>query len=1260
MPWARTTVTVTATSGGPGDNATTAVSVTIPGNHGISNSLWTDTSVGGGVGENTLALRQSQGTSTAPTTPPVAGATFVNSTVIHTVTGYTAGTRTITFTPNLTVAVTNNVSIILNPAIQIGAQAIVGTTNAVYNVRSVSSSVVSLYPLTGVAVPNTASQTITFSNPIFQYGTDTTADAGLAGLANIRANLINAFADHPTAGTYATTTTQIRIDDSNGAAPSILPVPFATFINGSGVHRITSYNSTTREITFSPGLTATLADNAVLTIATQGVATNQGNAGTGVDIYTIYSISLRINGTLTFNAWTEQLVFSASCRGDNSAAILSSVAAPLVLSGTVTINGLTGSNVICPTPAIISNTANASFNDIFLLAGTNSTNSFNNIAIQTDSGLELRQGTNTFTNFILLATNISVFVNTTGTHNGFTNIRGVWNIPPAPAGDYTLTNIVLDNAGTLTLAGVNTLATITILNLVVRNAGGNIFRFWHNTPVTRSKVLFLNLAAGSFSSVTSYIDTNSVQGGIVYAAKSVNHSCKNLASAALGDVKVFCSDTLNGNAVNWFTAGVESAAYVRSQLSAVWDGASTRTYSWATSASGSATSQNVVLAYYVNPNTRAIDLSAFVSNPAINGDAQIRVAAAASPTFGLFSAAPQVNGSFVNNGARHLITAVTTNATTDYTLSITPPLNAGIALSTRLLITNLYYDIRNKTNIAAFVDNAAGYNAGATSILIDNGSGARTTIQSTVNSNFIHNGTYHNVTAVTASPNPTTPTEWQLTIQPGLSASLPDNTPITLRNIAGQDFYDFRTASYPHLPQGQELNLTGTGTLTNTWTLLDDATVTQDNKATVDGYSSLTTAAQVYDRAKSWWYDNFETLTANQQGAVLVTRSGTTLNAGSYDLTLATSGSVFAFSSNTITINAPTFTDTLTTTGTITLNNPSTSQVNYASGIVPAGGTVALAVAGTYDLSGWTFASTGAARTIRNTSGGAVTVILRYDQIANITAANSQGSPLPSVKSKAVTFTGFPTANNANGVAPNPKFGLYSVANGWSFYDVSSGSVQVSLSEVGPESSFKAVTDAIGWIRPPEQTIQASRTDPFDWSDLYTEFTAEDGTAIIGAIPNPLALSYDANNSRFELASGEELTFAEVAATKEALSSSETGIQNFNTEALRAIQFVSNSAYKRIILPNTFTVAMQAGATAGAVLSDFLLLRRNQAGTAYVDPFAHGLTSTAPGLTDRPEVVTAFQNNIFVGATATDIRSAVGLGSANLDSQLGDITALVL
>jgi hypothetical protein len=87
---------------------------------------------------------------------------------------------------------------------------------------------------------------------------------------------------------------------------------------------------------------------------------------------------------------------------------------------------------------------------------------------------------------------------------------------------------------------------------------------------------------------------------------------------------------------------------------------------------------------------------------------------------------------------------------------------------------------------------------------------------------------------------------------------------------------------------------------------------------------------------------------------------------------------------------------------------------------------------------------------------------------------------------------------------------------------------------------------------------------------------------------------------------------------------------------------------------------MQADATAGAILIDFLLLREGATPGTYADPFAHGLASTASGLTDRPEVVTAFQNATFVGLTASEIRAALGLASANVDSQLSDITALVL
>ena len=99
-----------------------------------------------------------------------------------------------------------------------------------------------------------------------------------------------------------------------------------------------------------------------------------------------------------------------------------------------------------------------------------------------------------------------------------------------------------------------------------------------------------------------------------------------------------------------------------------------------------------------------------------------------------------------------------------------------------------------------------------------------------------------------------------------------------------------------------------------------DALVSESNRTTVDAYTELETSAKFYDRAKSY-------LTANYAGeaATLVTRSGSAIDAGAFDVVIdATAASAFALSGNTITIKASEFVGDITTTGTITLSNGAT------------------------------------------------------------------------------------------------------------------------------------------------------------------------------------------------------------------------------------------------------------------------------------------------------------------------------------------------
>jgi hypothetical protein len=85
----------------------------------------------------------------------------------------------------------------------------------------------------------------------------------------------------------------------------------------------------------------------------------------------------------------------------------------------------------------------------------------------------------------------------------------------------------------------------------------------------------------------------------------------------------------------------------------------------------------------------------------------------------------------------------------------------------------------------------------------------------------------------------------------------------------------------------------------------------------VDAYTTIDNPEEFYDRAKSYLYDNYAGETAT-----IVSRSGNTINAGSYNLVVdASAASVFAFDGSTITIKATQFVGNIISSGTFTLLN---------------------------------------------------------------------------------------------------------------------------------------------------------------------------------------------------------------------------------------------------------------------------------------------------------------------------------------------------
>ena len=144
------------------------------------------------------------------------------------------------------------------------------------------------------------------------------------------------------------------------------------------------------------------------------------------------------------------------------------------------------------------------------------------------------------------------------------------------------------------------------------------------------------------------------------------------------------------------------------------------------------------------------------------------------------------------------------------------------------------------------------------------------------------------------------------------------NMSYNVKTIGGGNEQTTRQFGYNYLLNEGRVNLAGTGVLEPTFTMIQDITVSQATKATVDAYSTLETPQKLYDRAKSYLYDNWA-----GEGDLLCTRSGTDIDLGNNSLVIdATAAQAISVSGTTITIKATTFTGNITTgTGTVTETN---------------------------------------------------------------------------------------------------------------------------------------------------------------------------------------------------------------------------------------------------------------------------------------------------------------------------------------------------
>lgn len=194
-----------------------------------------------------------------------------------------------------------------------------------------------------------------------------------------------------------------------------------------------------------------------------------------------------------------------------------------------------------------------------------------------------------------------------------------------------------------------------------------------------------------------------------------------------------------------------------------------------------------------------------------------------------------------------------------------------------------------------------------------------------------------------------------------------------VKTISGTNEQTSRQFGYDYLLNEGRLDMSGTGVLQPTFTMIQDINVTA-TKVVADAYTELNNAAQVYDRAKSYLYDNWA-----GEGALIVGRSGAQVDIGSTNLNIdATATSAFAYSTD-VTIKSSTFTGGAVGTGTVTVRNGSlldggtfNAPVVYQSGAGIIEGVTADSIdftqSGTYNLVGTNIG------TVTNSSGGAITI----------------------------------------------------------------------------------------------------------------------------------------------------------------------------------------------------------------------------------------------------------------------------------------------
>lgn len=156
-----------------------------------------------------------------------------------------------------------------------------------------------------------------------------------------------------------------------------------------------------------------------------------------------------------------------------------------------------------------------------------------------------------------------------------------------------------------------------------------------------------------------------------------------------------------------------------------------------------------------------------------------------------------------------------------------------------------------------------------------------------------------------------------VTVRTGIGSVNLSSTTKSFFGKSSADDFDIYAIGYLYAISVGSHILRGNNGYSYSQSMVTDSTVAQPVRSIVDAYATINTSAQFYDRAKSWLVSNY-----SGQTALLVTREGDTINAGSRNVVIdASAAVVFSLTQNTITIKSQSFVGNVITTGTITLVN---------------------------------------------------------------------------------------------------------------------------------------------------------------------------------------------------------------------------------------------------------------------------------------------------------------------------------------------------